>query len=116
MVSVFEYQQAIKMVILHSMKHLSSCPSPSITMPAIQPGSKVLVTGANGYVAVWVIQILLDRGYSVRGTVRSANKGEHLTEIFSSYGSKFELTVVEDIAAVLSFLFFLVKDKHIQFL
>lgn len=37
----------------------------------IPPGSKILVTGANGYIASHVCDILLDLGYKVRGTVRS---------------------------------------------
>ena len=37
----------------------------------IPPGSKILVTGANGYIASHVCDILLDLGYNVRGTVRS---------------------------------------------
>ncbi|KAJ7590474.1 D-lactaldehyde dehydrogenase [Mycena floridula] len=69
-------------------------------MPAVLPSpkSKVLVTGANGYVAVWLISGLLERGYSVRGTVRSFQKGKFLSEKFASYGDKFELAVVEDMA------------------
>lgn len=39
---------------------------------AIQPGSLILVTGANGYIASHVVNILLEEGYSVRGTVRAA--------------------------------------------
>ncbi len=31
----------------------------------------ILVTGANGYIASHVIDILLDQGYNVRGTVRN---------------------------------------------
>ncbi|KXN91998.1 hypothetical protein AN958_11058 [Leucoagaricus sp. SymC.cos] len=31
--------------------------------------NKVLVTGTNGYIAMWVIRHLLDEGYFVRGTV-----------------------------------------------
>ncbi|CAL1709339.1 unnamed protein product [Somion occarium] len=65
-------------------------------MPAINSG-KVLVTGANGYIAVWVVKALLEQGFSVRGTVRSASKGAHLKETFKSYGDKLELVVVEDI-------------------
>ncbi|KAI0088796.1 NAD(P)-binding protein [Irpex rosettiformis] len=65
-------------------------------MPAVQSG-KVLVSGANGYIAVWLVKKLLDEGYSVRGTVRSASKGVYLSKIFASYGDKFELVVVEDI-------------------
>ncbi|KAF8980598.1 hypothetical protein BDQ17DRAFT_1438881 [Cyathus striatus] len=33
-------------------------------MPAIDPGVKVLVTGADGYHAMWITQKLLDLGYS----------------------------------------------------
>jgi nucleoside-diphosphate-sugar epimerase len=37
----------------------------------LPPGSKILVTGANGYIASHVISILLDLGLHVRGTVRT---------------------------------------------
>lgn len=65
-------------------------------MPTVESG-KVLVTGANGYIAVWVVRTLLEQGYSVRGTVRSKTKGKHLLETFKSYGDKLEIVVVEDI-------------------
>ncbi|KAJ4473047.1 hypothetical protein J3R30DRAFT_3514321 [Lentinula aciculospora] len=36
-------------------------------MPKVIPnGSKVLVTGANGYIAAWVVRTLLEKGYAVR--------------------------------------------------
>ncbi|KAJ3712943.1 D-lactaldehyde dehydrogenase [Lentinula raphanica] len=67
-------------------------------MPGIvPPGSKVLVTGANGYIAAWVVRTLLEKGYAVRGTVRSEAKGEPLKKIFGDYKEKFETVVVEDI-------------------
>ncbi|KAA1466800.1 NAD(P)-binding protein [Dentipellis sp. KUC8613] len=66
-------------------------------MSPVAAPAKVLVTGANGYVAVWVVRRLLEDGYSVRGTVRSAEKGTHLRELFKSYGDKLELVVVPDI-------------------
>ncbi|KAJ3786733.1 D-lactaldehyde dehydrogenase [Lentinula aff. detonsa] len=67
-------------------------------MPGIvPPGSKVLVSGANGYIAAWVVRTLLEKGYAVRGTVRSEEKGTHLKKIFAGYGEKFETVVVEDI-------------------
>ncbi|THH19273.1 hypothetical protein EW146_g1844 [Bondarzewia mesenterica] len=72
-------------------------------MPAVAPPSKVLVSGANGYIAAWVIRTLLEKGYSVRGTVRSASKGDHLKKLFAQYGDKFELVVVEDITKVGAF-------------
>ncbi|CAK5277832.1 unnamed protein product [Mycena citricolor] len=67
-------------------------------MPTLQSG-KVLVSGANGYIAVWVVRFFLEEGYSVRGTVRSADKGTHLVELFKSYGDKLEVVVVPDITA-----------------
>jgi nucleoside-diphosphate-sugar epimerase len=66
-------------------------------MVAIAPPAKVLVTGANGYLAVWVVKKYLEEGYSVRGTVRSLIKSAFLVDKFSSYGDRFELVVVEDI-------------------
>ncbi|KAJ7137439.1 D-lactaldehyde dehydrogenase [Mycena crocata] len=65
-------------------------------MPAIQSG-KVLVSGANGFIAAWVVRALLEEGFSVRGAVRSEAKCAHLRETFASYGDKFELVVVPDI-------------------
>ncbi|CAL1709336.1 unnamed protein product [Somion occarium] len=65
-------------------------------MPIANSG-KVLATGANGYIAIWVVKALLEQGYSVRGTVRSESKGTHLKERFKSYGDKLEVVVVEDI-------------------
>ena len=66
-------------------------------MVAIAPPAKVLVTGANGYLAGWVVKKYLEEGYSVRGTVRSLIKSAFLLDKFSSYGDRFELVVVEDI-------------------
>ena len=67
-------------------------------MPAIAKGSKVLVTGANGYIAIWVVRTLLEAGYAVRGTVRSQDKGAYLTDKFKAFGDKFEFVIVKDIA------------------
>ena len=69
-------------------------------MPITSPPAKVLVTGANGFIAVWVVQNLLEQGFSVRGTVRSESKASHLRELFKSYGDKFETAIVQDITRV----------------
>ena len=61
---------------------------------------KILVTGANGFIAVWVVKRLLEKGYSVRGTVRSEEKGQYLKQVFAEYGDKFELFIVPDITKV----------------
>ena len=69
-------------------------------MPAVASPSKVLVSGANGYIAAWVVRTLLEKGYAVRGTVRSEAKGAHLKKLFAEHGDKFEVVVVEDITKV----------------
>ena len=58
------------------------------------------MTGANGYIAVWVVKTFLDQGFSVRGTVRSESKAGHLRKLFKDFGDKFEVVVVEDITKV----------------
>ena len=65
-------------------------------MPAITSG-KVLVSGASGFIAVWVVKDLLEAGFTVRGTVRSKDKGEYLKGMFKS---GFEYVIVEDIEKV----------------
>ncbi|KAG6888784.1 hypothetical protein C0992_007514 [Termitomyces sp. T32_za158] len=69
-------------------------------MHTISRGDKVLVSGANGFVAMWIVRKLLEKGYAVRGTVRSADKGKYLESYFQAYGTKLEITVVEDITKV----------------
>ena len=34
-------------------------------------GKTVCVTGAGGYIASWIVKLLLERGYTVKGTVRN---------------------------------------------
>lgn len=74
-------------------------------MPTIKKGDKVLVSGANGYIAMWVVRSLLERGYAVRGTVRSAAKAKFVEEYFAGlgYADKLETVVIEDIIKVSSF-------------
>ncbi|RSH88695.1 methylglyoxal reductase (NADPH-dependent) gre2 [Saitozyma podzolica] len=67
-------------------------------MPAIKPGSLVLVTGASGFIAAHAVGAFLDEGYPVRGTVRSQDKGEYLAKLFAGKKAKFEYAIVKDIA------------------
>ncbi|KAI0674147.1 NAD-P-binding protein [Trametes maxima] len=71
-------------------------------MPAITSG-RVLVTGANGYVAAWVLKYLLDRSFSVRGTVRSESKATYLRDYFKAYKNTLELVVIADITKPAAF-------------
>lgn len=71
------------------------------TMPAVQPGSTILVTGASGFIAAHVVEHLLNAGFNVRGTVRSDGKGQYLEKLFKdNKGGKFEYVLVEDITKV----------------
>ncbi|KAI0289791.1 D-lactaldehyde dehydrogenase [Multifurca ochricompacta] len=65
-------------------------------MPALSAPAKVLVTGANGFVGVWIVKTLLEAGYAIRGTVRTPSKGEHLKTFFAGKGD-FEVVIVDDI-------------------
>ena len=60
----------------------------------IAQGEWVLVTGANGYIASHVIDVLLDQGYNVRGTVR--NEKAWLNKYFENkYGTgRFETHIL----------------------
>ncbi|KAF9596842.1 hypothetical protein IFM89_013890 [Coptis chinensis] len=47
-------------------------------------GKTVCVTGASGYIASWLVKLLLERGYTVKASVRDPNdsrKTEHLRRL-----------------------------------
>ncbi|KAH8110868.1 hypothetical protein DFH11DRAFT_1880257 [Phellopilus nigrolimitatus] len=46
---------------------------------------------------VWLVQDLLERGYSVRGTVRAESKATHVRNLFKTHGDKLEIVEVPDI-------------------
>ena len=57
-------------------------------------GKTVLITGGTGYIGSWVVKGLLEKGYTVRLTVRDEskkNKYQHFTEIEKSAKGKLEL-------------------------
>lgn len=73
-------------------------------MPIVEANQSqlVLVTGANGYIAAWIVNDLLDQGYKVRGVVRSDAKGKQLLDTFKNHAAKDKLAfvVVEDMTKV----------------
>ncbi len=66
---------------------------------SLAPGSWVLVTGANGYIASHIIDVLLDLGFNVRGTAR--DEKPWLDQFFEArYGKhRYETVVVPVIEA-----------------
>ncbi|KAA8540542.1 hypothetical protein F0562_024539 [Nyssa sinensis] len=60
-------------------------------MPSFS-GQTVCVTGAGGFIASWIVKLLLQKGYTVRGTVRNPDdpKNSHLREL---EGAKERLTL-----------------------
>ena len=58
--------------------------------------SRVLVTGASGYIATHVVQQLLQQGYMVRGTVRSKSNEKKVKPLMNLYPeAKHPLELVE---------------------
>ena len=60
----------------------------------IDPAKPVLVTGASGYVAGWIVRYLLEDGRTVRGTVRNPDKAsglEHLHALAEAHPGRLTL-------------------------
>ncbi|KAH7240747.1 uncharacterized protein BKA55DRAFT_575704 [Fusarium redolens] len=64
-------------------------------MSSVPPGGLILITGANGYIASVAVQDFLQRGYRVRGTVRSIDAN---TWMKTHFGPNFELVEVTSIS------------------
>ena len=63
-------------------------------MTIIDKSLPVLVTGANGYVASWLVKYLLEDGFTVRATVRdktNAKKVNHLNKLAKEHPGHLEL-------------------------
>lgn len=59
--------------------------------------TRVLLTGASGFIGAHIFESLLNHGYSVVATVRSAAKGEQILVSHKQYGKeKLDYVVVED--------------------
>ncbi|KAK4278708.1 hypothetical protein QN277_016517 [Acacia crassicarpa] len=59
-------------------------------------GKKVVcVTGASGFIASWLVKLLLLRGYSVRGTVRDPNDSSKTEHLLKLEGAKERLSLIK---------------------
>ncbi|RPB16966.1 ketoreductase [Morchella conica CCBAS932] len=59
--------------------------------------TRILLTGASGFIASHILEKLLARGYSVRFTVRSEDKAQKLLAAHSSHASQLDYVLVPDI-------------------
>ncbi|KAK9468408.1 hypothetical protein V1512DRAFT_235199 [Lipomyces arxii] len=59
--------------------------------------ASVLLTGASGFIAAHVLKILIDRGYTVKATVRSQAKADYIKNQYPD--AKLSFSIVPDIAA-----------------
>ncbi|GMF55588.1 unnamed protein product [[Candida] boidinii] len=77
---------------------------------------KVLVTGATGFLATHVVDILLSKGYKVIGTARSEAKYEPLLKEFQAKYPQGDLSfeIVQDIGAPNAFDEVLKKHNDIK--
>ena len=63
-------------------------------MKAIDKSKPVMVTGASGYLASWIVKKLLEEGIDVNATVRdpsNAQKVEHLTVLANASAGQLRL-------------------------
>ncbi|XP_076901781.1 phenylacetaldehyde reductase-like [Bidens hawaiensis] len=58
-------------------------------------GKVVCVTGASGYIASWLVKLLLDRGYTVHATVRSLDDPKKTEHLLALDGAKERLSLFE---------------------
>lgn len=48
-------------------------------VPAVAGPNVVCVTGAGGFIASWLVKLLLEKGYTVKGTVRNPGEFTYMT-------------------------------------
>ncbi|KAK9051358.1 hypothetical protein SSX86_027985 [Deinandra increscens subsp. villosa] len=65
-----------------------------------EEGKVVCVTGASGYIASWLVKLLLHRGYTVRATVRSIDDPTKTQHLLALDGAKERLSLFEANLAV----------------
>ncbi|SCW03532.1 LAFE_0G12552g1_1 [Lachancea fermentati] len=72
---------------------------------SLQADEKVLVTGASGFIALHILDVLLSERFHVIGTVRSKDKGEKIKKSFEELYpyAQLDFEIVPDVAAAHAF-------------
>ncbi|KAF1983211.1 flavonol reductase [Aulographum hederae CBS 113979] len=68
-------------------------------MPKPTSEQTILVTGAAGFVAAHVMNSFLEKGYKIRGTVRTEKSADSVRKSHSKYADRLSFVFVQDIAA-----------------
>ncbi|GJX28959.1 cinnamoyl-CoA reductase 1-like protein isoform X2 [Tanacetum coccineum] len=81
----------------HHSLLLPKCPTPTLTgFGAMNGEGKVVsVTGASGFIASWLVKLLLARGYTVHATVRSLDDPTKTEHLLALDGAKERLSLFE---------------------
>jgi NADP-dependent 3-hydroxy acid dehydrogenase YdfG len=56
---------------LQELAKMAAADKADISVVSGHGGHTVCVTGAGGFIASWLVKLLLEKGYTVRGTVRN---------------------------------------------
>ena len=62
-------------------RHVAAAGSPEPAPQALNPEAPVMVTGASGYIATWIVRRLLEAGRTVHATVRNPKKAESVAPL-----------------------------------
>ncbi|KAK6928863.1 NAD-dependent epimerase/dehydratase, partial [Dillenia turbinata] len=58
-------------------------------------GKTVCVTGASGFIASWLVKLLLQRGYTVKASVRNLNNPKKIEHLLALEGAEERLHLYE---------------------
>ncbi|KAF2805675.1 NAD(P)-binding protein [Mytilinidion resinicola] len=90
------------MSAVQAAKDLAATATSSITNlvngAKLPQNQTILISGASGFVAAHVLNSFLQRGYNVRGTVRSEATAEKVKQTHSKYLKQLSFAIVKDVA------------------
>jgi len=65
--------------------------------------TRILLTGANGFIGSHILDQLLTKGHSVRAIIRSQAKAQQVLSDFPGFGNRLDFGIVPDITAAGAF-------------